>query len=181
MSDGPEDHDNLVILMLHGALQWLVNVGHDTGRGGGRPEPDEFRAAMSYAEKALDRAEKLRRRASLPGGIYFDPNKPSALDKIIDAAAEAENHYTLEHLERAAAAYAGMTIQPPGGKVSYKIGTRVRVLTSSQQGGLIFNRWDPGYTVFGYAPNGEGYMVEDNIGYFAIVPRDEVRAESSWD
>lgn len=49
-----------VFSSMFDALEWLVNIGHDTGRGGDRPEPGEFEDAMKYAEGALAAARETR-------------------------------------------------------------------------------------------------------------------------
>jgi hypothetical protein len=44
---------NQRIAELEAALRWLVNLAHDTGKGGGRPEPGEWEAAFKSGETAL--------------------------------------------------------------------------------------------------------------------------------
>jgi len=39
------------------ACRWLVNVAHDEGRAGGRPEPGEWEAAVEAGMAAIVKAE----------------------------------------------------------------------------------------------------------------------------
>ena len=38
------------------ACEWLVNIGYDVGKGGGKPEYGEFEAAILSAGKAITKA-----------------------------------------------------------------------------------------------------------------------------
>ena len=41
------------IAELEAALRWMVNLAHDVGKSGGRPEPGEFEAATEAGMVAL--------------------------------------------------------------------------------------------------------------------------------
>ena len=45
---------------LFEALEWLVHIAHDVGKGGGRPEAGEFEAAVKEGEEALEKARRIR-------------------------------------------------------------------------------------------------------------------------
>ncbi len=42
------------IVELEGALRWLVHLGHDVGKAGGRPEPGEWKHALDQGRKVLE-------------------------------------------------------------------------------------------------------------------------------
>lgn len=42
------------IAVLEAALRWLVHLGCDVGRAGGRPEPGEFETAIDEAKALLE-------------------------------------------------------------------------------------------------------------------------------
>lgn len=41
---------------MYKTLNWLVHLCHDTGKKGGRPEPDKWEEAIKQAEEALKKA-----------------------------------------------------------------------------------------------------------------------------